>query len=120
MSLRDRILAARPGEDRMTWPGTEDVVVVRGLSGLDRARLIDRVSDKPGAEPMGRNERLQLQFALTVALGCYTETGERLFKDGDEQALAGEDIEVLSPVATRIMELSRIGEAEEIAEAKNS
>lgn len=121
MSLRDNILAARHGEDSMQWPGTDQDIVVRGLSGLERARLIDRLAASPDADAMGKNERLQLQFACTIVLGCYLPDGSRLFQDDDVLALAaGEDIEVLAPVANRIMELSRIGEDQEIAEAKNS
>lgn len=101
MSLRDQILATDDIQSELLDVPEWDVTVeVRGMNGADRARIIERASSEGG---IGAGS----MYAETVVMSCYDpETGERVFGDGDLDALMGKSASAIDRIAIVAMRLS--------------
>jgi hypothetical protein len=98
-------------------------VNLRGLSALDRARVIDkyRLLEK---EQNGENvmEKMTTETqCFIVSRGLVTEGGERIYKDDEAGLLAGEiPCKALDAISKKILSISGMGGNDAEDKAKNS
>lgn len=79
-------------------------VEVRGLTGRERAQLVQPIADTQHAD-------MRVMYGNLVILGTYDpETGLPVFSRGDEDALLGKSGAAVERVALRVMELSGLTE----------
>jgi hypothetical protein len=100
------------------WGG---VVHVRTMTGTDRdafeASLINRESGESG--PFSKDQRMHNVRARLVALTLCDESGERLFLDGEIDALGRKSARALDRVFAVAQRLNGIG-TDEAQAAKNA
>lgn len=113
---RDSILAAqdRRGE-AVSVPEWGGVVWAKSLSGTERDLLEQAVF---AAKAEGQAD--PLFTARVVALGAHDEGGAKLFRPGDEAALAQKDAAALSRVAGAVLRLSGMDAGAKERAEKNS
>ena len=102
MSLRDQILAAEdiPSEI-VTIPEWGVTVDVRGMTGAERTRIMDKAVDQQGG--------INLQFVypeIVIATSFDNETGEQIFKPSDRDTLLTKSAVALDRLAQVGMRLS--------------
>lgn len=104
MNLRDKILAADDIQVELVEVPEWDVIVeVRGMSGNDRSRIIEVASSEEGGISIGR------LYAETVIAATFDpDTGERVFGDGDVDALLSKASAPIDRIATVGMRLARM------------
>jgi len=118
LDIREKILNADDlGREIVEVPEWGVTIEVRGLTGTARGELLENSVDGRGNPKKGFIKTLHPKL---VVLCCYDpETGERIFEDADEAAVAaksGGPIGRLGEVAGR---LSGIGEQAVEEEIKN-
>lgn len=100
------------------WGGQ---VYVRTMTGTDRdafeASLINRESGESG--PSSKDQRMHNVRARLVSLTLCSESGERIFQDGDIDALGRKSARALDRVFAVAQRLNGIG-ADEAQAAKNA
>lgn len=117
-ALRQRVLSSGPQlkEERLYVPEWDCEVIVRELTGKERANFLTTITDpKTGARRMDR-----FYADIVIMSVIDPDTGLRAFEPGDRDPLnngSGNVLERIAQVATRISALS--GDAFETAE-KNS
>lgn len=108
MSIRDKVLAAKDIKSEQVFVKEWDVTVeVRGLTGRQRAILLQDVVDQ-----RGRTDLKKLYPQLVVLSAFDPETGEPVFHAGDADAIAEKSaasLEAITDVAMRLSGLN--GEA---------
>jgi hypothetical protein len=102
VSLRDQILAAEdiPSE-KVTVPEWGVTVDVRGMTGAERTRIMDKAVDQQGG--------INLQFVypeIVIATSFDNETGEQIFKPSDRDTLLSKSAVALDRLAQVGMRLS--------------
>ncbi len=104
MNLRDKILAANDIQTELVEvPEWGTTVEVRGMSGHDRARILQAAADSDGSISIGR------LYAETVIAATYDpETGERVFRDEDMDALLSKAAAPMDRIASVGMRLARM------------
>jgi len=114
MLLRDKILAAKDIQDEVVdVPEWGVKLLVRGLTGRQRARLLQNAVDANG------NVDLERIYPELVIYSVYDpETGEQVFKPADRDALADKSGAALERIAQVAMRLSGLS-ANAVKEAKN-
>ena len=114
---REEILAAQDlKSETVEVPEWGGPITLRELTALERERFQDLVVAKDGAAPMPTSR----MFAWLVALCTRGEDGERLFSDGDVEAIANKSLGVLLRLGAIAQRLNSLGaEAAEDA-VKNS
>ena len=117
MSLRDTILTAddlkESVEDVPEWDAK---ILLKGMTGRERIRLVERVS---ATGP----DREFMYSDILIATALDPETGEKVFDPADREALADKSGGVLERLALKVLELSgvSIDDAEkEVAEDPTS
>ena len=116
MSLRDRILAADdiPSET-VKVPEWSCDVLVRGMTGADRASLLERAVTPEGAVTFS-----QFYPEVVIATAHDPETGERLFDDADRDLLMQKSGAALDRVASVGLRLSGMTDESAKAAGKDS
>jgi hypothetical protein len=116
MSLRDRILSAKDIQSQsLEVPEWGLTVEVRGMSGADRARIIEAAMTTDG----GVN--LQAFYPDVVISCCHDpETGERVFDPEDRIALMEKSGKAIDRIASLGLELSGMTEDAQKATGKGS
>ena len=113
MSLRDTILTADDLEESVEDVPEWDVkILLRGMTGKQRIRLVERVSAKgPDREFMYSD--------ILIATALDPETQDLVFDPADREALAGKAGGVLERLALKVMKLSGVSveDAEEEIQA---
>lgn len=108
MSLKDKILAAQLKSEMVFVPQWDCEIEVRELNGGQRAKFMEKTMtvDSKG-ETQINIANMNLEIAL---LSCYDpETGERVFKEEDRQALqtaSAAAIDVVAQVGLRLSALN--------------
>ncbi len=104
MSLRDKILAANDiQEETVEVPEWGVKLLVRGLTGRQRARLLQNAVDTSGKMDL---ERI---YPELVIYSVYDpETKEQIFKPADRDALADKSGAALERIAQVAMRLSSL------------
>jgi hypothetical protein len=102
VSLRDQILAANdiPSE-KVPVPEWGVTVEVRGMTGAERTRIMDKAVDQQGG--------INLQFVypeIVIATSFDNETGEQIFKPSDRDTLLSKSAVALDRLAQVGMRLS--------------
>jgi hypothetical protein len=102
VSLRDQILAAEdiPSE-KVKVPEWGVTVDVRGMTGAERTRIMDKAVDQQGG--------INLQFVypeIVIATSFDNETGEQIFKPSDRDTLLSKSAVALDRLAQVGMRLS--------------
>ena len=102
MSLRDQILAANdiPSE-KVPVPEWGVTVEVRGMTGAERTRIMDKAVDQQGG--------VNLQFVypeIVIATSFDDITGEQIFKPSDRDTLLNKSAVALDRLAQVGMKLS--------------
>ena len=102
MSIRDQILAAEdiPSE-KVTVPEWGVTVDVRGMTGAERTRIMDKATQNAGD--------VNLQFVypeIVIATAFDPESGEQVFKPSDRDALLAKSATALDRIAAVGMRLS--------------
>lgn len=102
MSLRDQILAANdiPSE-KVPVPEWGVTVEVRGMTGAERTRIMDKAVDQQGG--------VNLQFVypeIVIATSFDDITGEQIFKPSDRDTLLTKSAVALDRLAQVGMKLS--------------
>lgn len=105
MSIRDKILAAKDIQSETVHVPQWDVTVeVRGLTGRQRAILMQETVDKRG------NVSLQKLYPQLVVMSTFDpESGDPVFQAGDFDAVAeksGGALEIVAQVAMRLSGLN--------------
>lgn len=103
MSLRDRIFAAEdiPTES-VEIPQWDLVLEVRGMTGADRTRLLESAVDAKSGEV-----DLKVIYPDVVILCTFDpDSGERVFEDGDRDALMSKSAQAIDKLANVGMRLS--------------
>lgn len=109
MSRRDTILGAKDLDEEVVdvpeW-GTD--VLLRGMTGKQRIRIVD-----------AGNEKGYMYSDLLLELCLDPDTRDPIFEMADREAIAGKSGGVLERLATKCLELSgvSIGDAEKEVEA---
>lgn len=100
--LRDRILSADdiPSES-VTVPEWGCDILVRGMSGADRAGLLERAVSPDGAVSFSA-----FYPEVVIATACDPDTGARLFDESDKALLMEKSGAALDRVATVGLRLS--------------
>lgn len=107
MNLRDKILSAKDLETQIVpVPQWGVTVEVRGMSGRQRSIFLKDIMDKKG-----NVDTLKLYPSLIIASTFDPETGERVFEDGDFDAIAEKSGGALEVVAQVAMKLSGLDAA---------
>lgn len=103
MSLRDSIFAINdiPSE-QVEVPEWDLTLEVRGMSGEDRIRIISRATDVD----TGLANLQQVYPEIVIACTYDPATGERVFDDGDRDALMSKSAQAIDRLATPGMALS--------------
>ena len=104
MNLRDKILAANDIQTELVEvPEWDTIVEVRGMSGHDRARILQAAADSEGSISIGR------LYAETVIAATYDpDTGERVFRDEDMDVLLSKAAAPMARLASVGMRLARM------------
>lgn len=104
MSLRDKILAADDIQvELVDVPEWGVTVEVRGMSGHDRALILEAAADSDGKISVGR------MYAETVIAATYDpETGQRVFQQSDVDALLSKSAAPMDRIASVGMRLARM------------
>jgi hypothetical protein len=104
MNLRDKILAANDIQTELVEvPEWDTIVEVRGMSGHDRARILQAAADSEGSISIGR------LYAETVIAATYDpDTGERVFRDEDMDVLLSKAAAPMDRLASVGMRLARM------------
>ncbi len=89
------------------WGGD---IRVRGLTAAEQATIARKVNDKKTED---------IAVVVTI-MGCVDENGERIFDNGDKDALKVRSYAVLDRIAKKILELSGAGDADGIEEARKN
>lgn len=115
-SLRDRILAAKDIEEKLVavpqW-GCE--ILVRGLTGLQRAKLAKTAANRDGTIDLAK-----IQPRLIILTAYDPETLEPVFKDTDEPLLNEKSGAALQILVQAAMELSGLAPSAVDEAEKNS
>lgn len=108
MSLRDEILSCQDIQEKLIHiPQWGKDILVRGLTGDERANLLQNSIDKKG----NVNYR-DMYPRLVVMAARDPETKDLIFLEGDMDALAGKNGAALETIAKTAMELSGLNEGE--------
>lgn len=105
LSLRDRILSAKDIKSEAVTIDEWDVTLeVRGMTGKQRARLLQSSMKKDGSPD------LEKMYPALVILCTYDpETGERVFEDADRDGIgdkSGRAQEIIAQAAMRLSGLT--------------
>jgi hypothetical protein len=105
MNLRDKILQCNDIATEQVYVPQWDVTLeVRGLTGRQRGILLQETID-----PRGQMDMQKLHPKLVIMSTYDPETGERVFQDGDFDAISeksGGALEIIAKVATRLSGLN--------------
>ncbi len=107
MSIRDQILNADDiKKESVEVPEWGVTLEVRGMSGGDRARILETAVDAMG------NLSLQVVYPEIVIATTYDPaTGERIFDYGDTEAILAKNALAVDRIASVGMRLSGLGDA---------
>lgn len=114
-NLRERILRKNDrASESLTIPEWDVTVEVRSMSGKLRNRYVELVTtnglDKE-SDPAKVGAVMLPLMPEFVLDGVYDpETGERVFQEGDLEALLEKDGEVIQRIAQKVIGLSKLGE----------
>ena len=116
MSLRDQILASDdiPSE-KVPIPEWGVTVEVRGMTGAERTRIMDKAVDQQGG--------VNLQFVypeIVIATSFDDVTGEQIFKPSDRDTLLTKSAVALDRLAQVGMRLSGFTQESSDAAGKDS
>ena len=116
MSLRDQILASDdiPSE-KVPVPEWGVTVEVRGMTGAERTRIMDKAVDQQGG--------VNLQFVypeIVIATSFDDVTGEQIFKPSDRDTLLTKSAVALDRLAQVGMKLSGFTQESSDAAGKDS
>ncbi len=116
MSLRDQILASDdiPSE-KVPVPEWGVTVEVRGMTGAERTRIMDKAVDQQGG--------VNLQFVypeIVIATSFDDITGEQIFKPSDRDTLLTKSAVALDRLAQVGMKLSGFTQESSDAAGKDS
>ena len=116
MSLRDQILASDdiPSE-KVPVPEWGVTVEVRGMTGAERTRIMDKAVDQQGG--------VNLQFVypeIVIATSFDDITGEQIFKPSDRDTLLTKSAVALDRLAQVGMKLSGFAQESSDAAGKDS
>jgi len=116
VSLRDRILATDdiPSET-LTVPEWDCDLLVRGMSGADRAGLLERAVNPDGGVSFSK-----FYPEVVIATAHDPATGERLFDEDDRDLLMSKSGAALDRVATVGLKLSGMTDEATKAAGKDS
>jgi hypothetical protein len=120
-ALRDKILNAKDIKSEVVHVDEWDAdVEIRGLSGAERASLVDKATVKETDGEGKHTSRVDQSalYPLLIIATAYEPGGEKLFTDGDRDAINGKSAGALEKVAAVSMRLSGMGDQTVIA--KNS
>ena len=108
MSLREKILECKDIQSELLEvPQWGVTVEVRGMTGRQRAILLQNTMDKKG------NMILQKLYpSLVIATSFDPETGEKIFMDGDFDAVSEKSGGALETIAQVAMKLSGLNPEE--------
>lgn len=116
MSLRDTILATDDIQaEQVEVPEWGVTVEVRGMSGADRAAIMESAMDDGG------NVSFTRFYPDIVILTAYDpETGERVFVDGDQDAVMAKNGRAVDRIAEAGLRLSGMTEDARTEAGKDS
>lgn len=116
-SLRDIILAADDASTELVEvPQWGVTIEVRGMSGRDRAAFLSSYTDPE----TGRVNWGMLYPSLITATAFDPDNGERIFDDGDADAINGKSGAALERVAQVALRLSGMQQEDEDKAGKSS
>lgn len=115
---RNQILAAPDIKtERVEVPEWGGEVLVRGLNGAERDAFEASIVEQRGKKTEFNLRNVRARF---VALCCVDEAGQRLFAEGDVQALGRKSARALSRVWDKARELSGLTDDDVEELTKNS
>ncbi len=123
-SLRTKVLNAKDIKTkRVPVPAWDCELEVRGLTGAQRADIVERATVKgenAKGEDTSRVDDRILGPLLLIAC-CYDpENGEQVFEDGDADALPQKSAEALDIVLAEALKLNGMTKDETVVLEKNS
>ncbi len=123
-SLRAKALAAKDiKSELLTIPAWDCTFSIRGLTGAERASIIERATVK-GTDAAGEETSSvssTIINPLLLVASCYDpDTGERVFEPTDADALNQKSAEVIDLVTAVVLRLNGMSKAEHTAIEKNS
>lgn len=129
MSIRDRALAKRAARSEIVtvpdWADADgnggDVKLV-ALTAGERLTIIKRatVTSAENGEPQSSVDNALLYPMLIAASARDPETGEKLFADGDSEAIMANDAGLVESLAMRVLTISGMTKDAQRVIAKNS
>ena len=115
MSLRDNILASDDlPRESLYIPQWDETVYVRAMTGAERDTY---EADLIASKDLQMRERLQNMRAKLVVLTAVDENGDRIFDDGDVEAVGKKSASALNLIVETAQELNALtdNDIEEIA-----
>lgn len=127
-SLRTKSLNAKDIKTKaVPVPMWDCTFEIRGLTGAQRADLVELATvkdtvtdDKGNVEETSRVDSRILNPLLIIASCFDPETGEKVYEDGDAQALEQKSAEALDILTTEVLKLNGMTKDETKALEKNS
>lgn len=121
MGLKERIKTSAGRKEEKVFVEEWGVdILLRELSGKDRAAMVEKFTFTADGAPDIKFEAMLEIYLMLVIAGCYDpETGERVFDETDKEWLFENSGGVLDRVAKQIMKLSGLTQSAQDELGKN-